>query len=60
MDQIFTHESSFERHFIVTEEKVQKRKRLPGKLTMTFITQFAHAYYVERKLPLELSGFVLN
>ena len=60
MDQIFTHENAYERHFIASEEKVQKRKRLPGKLAIAFVTQFAHAYHVERKLPLELSGFLLN
>jgi len=60
MDQISTPESFYERRLIMTEKKVQKRKRFPGKLTMTFIMQFAHAYHVERSLPLELSGFMLN
>ena len=60
MDRTFTQENSYKHRLTVTEEKVQKRKRLPGKLTLAFITQFAHVYYVERKLPAGLSGFVLN
>jgi hypothetical protein len=32
----------------------------PQKETLALILQFAYAYHVEKKLPLKMSGIVLN
>lgn len=32
----------------------------PGENVLAFIKQFARVYYVEKQLPVQVSGFVLN
>ena len=58
MDQYCTPEDEDNYRCFITKEK--RKLQVPGKLTMNFIMQFACVYHVEKKLPLDLSGFVLN
>ncbi len=60
MDHTSTSENSSKYRLSITNEKVKKKKQLPGKLGLDLIMQFARVYHVEQSLPAELSGFVLN
>ena len=58
MPQKFTPEQTKDCYSVMNEKK--KSRLSPSKKSISFILQFAHSYYVETKLPLALSGVVLN
>jgi hypothetical protein len=62
MYQKFTQkESSIKIDYCKIVKKGKNRASLnPEKATLAFIMQFAGAYYVEKNLPLPLSGMILN
>jgi hypothetical protein len=44
----------------VISKEMSMRFLSPRKETLAFIVQFASAYHVEKKLPLELGEMILN
>jgi hypothetical protein len=59
MYQKFTRERPDE-YCDVIKEKESFGFLSPKKETIAFIMQFAYTYHVEKKLPVELSGMILN
>jgi hypothetical protein len=55
----FTQQDSDE-YCHVMEQNVPSRQLNPRKETIALIMQFACAYHVEKKLPAQLSGIMLN
>ena len=51
--------TEIERFFTLESDK-EMPSVYPKMQTLNFIKQFAYSYHAERKLPLPLSGMVLN
>jgi len=59
MYQKFTQQKS-EDYLHVMNEDENHDSFVPTKKTLSFISQFARTYHVEKGLPLSMSGIILN